>query len=542
MTVSYTHIYTAWASGTRPKAVAARMTRRTLEYVASGLGNGDWQNLRVIPENQALVVLDAAMAKTNLGPQSRSNYRGYLRRLYRFVADAGIDLTPHNGQQLWPQMPQSDLARRARVAYDRFVQWAIGRGLWPGTVSSNDFLNWASVEQTAGNQHWRKDYTRLQSAWQALVADGSLPPLAFEPLPASLTSRFAIDPDNWPPHLRTEWQQLCLEASSPLRVGGMRAWRAVTKNCYERSLCRFLGWLRVTSPALDLTDHTWASLLTADRCREYLNWLVARSGKDHLNPGHPAFLRMVRGFHRFLLKSSNEIVYAFNDLARRCEVQERDKAARLVPFEMLQSGLSKLLDHVAAAARRGSGAGGAALATLQVDALVLGLLVTRALRTRNIREIHVGHNLIEADGRFFLRFKPNEMKGHRAFETTVSVELVPILRDYLHRGFQALAGRPPVEGDILLLNRRGQPLDASFGARVRKISPRWIGRSINPHLFRHIFATHAAQILRLTPLELAALLAHRSAQTCMKFYEITSPTLAAARFDDLRQAPANGKP
>ncbi|MEE9296696.1 MAG: hypothetical protein V3W34_17265, partial [Phycisphaerae bacterium] len=75
---------------------------------------------------------------------------------------------------------------------------------------------------------------------------------------------------------------------------------------------------------------------------------------------------------------------------------------------------------------------------------------------------------------------------------------------------------------------------SSFGAIVKRLSRRLIGKPINAHLYRHIVATHAAQVWKLTPTELAAFLGHRSPMTVMKFYEVTNPTLAAERVDRFR--------
>jgi len=94
----------------------------------------------------------------------------------------------------------------------------------------------------------------------------------------------------------------------------------------------------------------------------------------------------------------------------------------------------------------------------------------------------------------------------------------------------------------LLLNRDGKPLEQpAFAAKVRRLSRRLLGKAVNPHLFRHIVATHAAQVWKLTPTELAAFLTHRSPMTCMKYYEVTNPTLAAARVDEFRsKSPREG--
>ena len=92
MTLLYGNLYDTWVARTKPSATTARMTRTTLKYVAAATGADDWTTVEVASEQHALVLLDGAVAKCDLRPQSRSNYRNYLRRLYRFAVDGGVDV------------------------------------------------------------------------------------------------------------------------------------------------------------------------------------------------------------------------------------------------------------------------------------------------------------------------------------------------------------------------------------------------------------------------------------------------------------------
>lgn len=534
----YGDLYKVWAGRTGASDATTLMTRTTLKYLAAASGADDWTTLAAVSQQQAMVLLDGALAATTLGSQSCSNYRNYLRRFYRAVEDTGITLDGADGGRLWAPSPKhGTLPRRAQVAYEQFVRWAIGRGIWPITVRPQNLLDWALDEKARPNQHWRKEYRWLEQAWTVLAAEDSIRELAFPPLPPLLSKSYALPVAEWPAHLKTEWQQMCAAAAAPLRKGGMRPWRPITQQSYERRLERFLGWGVLEQGGADLAGETWASLLTADRCQDYLNWLVARSGKDYLNPSHTGFLRFVRGLHRFLLGSAPGVVGAFTELGSRCEVQERDKAIRMAPFPAVEAGLRALMALVGKAMKANRPFGrDSEIARMQVDVLVWGLLVCRAPRRRNIIELRIGRNLVRVEGGFELRFAPAEMKGHRKFETTVPAELVPVIDDYLRRGYRALTGRAPADGDVLLVTRKGAPFTgAAFAACVRRLSRRLVGKELHPHLFRHIVATHAAQVWKLTPTELAAFLAHRSVQTVMKYYEVTSPALAAGRFDSMRK-------
>lgn len=537
MNLLYATLYQSWISSVNPNATTARMVRTALKYLAGAVGADDWSSVTVVPEQHAIVLLDGALGATTLGAQSKSNYRNYLRRLYRFAEQEEIEITGAGSTKLWAPAPNhGTVPRRAQVAYDRFVKWAIGHNVWSDTVKPQHLLDWALAERSKTNAHWRRDYQRLHTAWDALASDGSLPAVTFLPLPANRNSPYALAPEKWPIHLIREWQEICRAASAPLRKGGMRPWRRITRDAYQLKLSLFLGWFTREHPDADLSQENWASLLTAERCQEHINWLVTRSGKTYLNPSHTALLRSVRGLHRFQLGSPEPVIQAFTDLCRRCEIEERDKAARMVPFTEVQRGYCRLLDEVLRSMKDSSGKrSDASLANMQVNVIILGLLTTRALRRSNITNIRVGDNLVQSGQGYELRYGASEMKGHKRFDVTVPAELAPIIADYLRRGYFALTGRIPRDGDPLLLASTGHPFaTGTFSARVRKLTRKYMGKQLHPHLFRHMLATHAAQVWRMTPTELAAFLAHRNVLTVMKYYEVTSPSRAAERLDGFR--------
>ena len=128
-----------------PSKATARMTRTTLKYVATAHGTDDWHLIQALPLDHAMVLLDAAMASQDLVSQSRSNYRGYLRRLYRFMDQKGIHAAPDGETRMWPCMPvnETGMEKRAQLAYQKFVKWAICAGVWPHTVKPSDILAWA---------------------------------------------------------------------------------------------------------------------------------------------------------------------------------------------------------------------------------------------------------------------------------------------------------------------------------------------------------------------------------------------------------------
>lgn len=81
--MTYNDLYKNWLARTNPTTTKSRMTRTTLKYLATALERDDWSKVEVMSLQQALVLLNAAMATKDLRSQSRSNYRNYLRQLYR---------------------------------------------------------------------------------------------------------------------------------------------------------------------------------------------------------------------------------------------------------------------------------------------------------------------------------------------------------------------------------------------------------------------------------------------------------------------------
>ena len=60
--MNYNQLYQLWTTRKAPSDVAARMTRRAIQYVTDASCGGDWGEAKVLPLQHALVILDAAMA------------------------------------------------------------------------------------------------------------------------------------------------------------------------------------------------------------------------------------------------------------------------------------------------------------------------------------------------------------------------------------------------------------------------------------------------------------------------------------------------
>lgn len=222
--INYGQIYEVWTNTAMPSKTTARMTRTTLKYVATAHGTDDWCLMPALSLDHAMVLLDAAMASQDLVSQSRSNYRGYLRRLHGFMNQKGIHAAPDSETRMWPSMPldETDIDRRAQLAYQKFVKWAIRAGVWPHSVKPDDILAWALSEKDNFNMHWRQEFRRLRLAWERLGSTRAFSSSEFPSLPPPKNSKYALPVSAWPTHLRIQWEGMCKQASDVLRKGAMR--------------------------------------------------------------------------------------------------------------------------------------------------------------------------------------------------------------------------------------------------------------------------------------------------------------------------------
>lgn len=138
---TFEDFYEMWAAQTKPSKTTARMVRTALKYVATAAGVDDWRNLAVMAEQRALLLLEAAMGQTDLRAQSRSNYRHYIRTIYRLRGPDGMPVGGDDADSMWPPIPAaSGTPSRAIAAYQRFIKWAVGHDTWPGIVEPDDLV------------------------------------------------------------------------------------------------------------------------------------------------------------------------------------------------------------------------------------------------------------------------------------------------------------------------------------------------------------------------------------------------------------------
>ena len=168
------------------------------------------------------------------------------------------------------------------------------------------------------------------------------------------------------------------------------------------------------------------------------------------------------------------------------------------------------------------------------DGLMVALLAACPLRRRTFVGIELGRHVIRLSEHYFLRLEPKDLKNATALDYPIAEALTDYLERYLrvHR-HQLLQG---TRSDALWITREGVPMSyQAFGLRITKVTERWFGSPLSPHLFRHAAATsmaiddpHHARLI-------AGLLGHRTLRTAERYYN-KAQALEAARSYDLQLA------
>ena len=146
------------------------------------------------------------------------------------------------------------------------------------------------------------------------------------------------------------------------------------------------------------------------------------------------------------------------------------------------------------------------------NALILGVLTTRAPRLRSISLIRIGQHLLREQDRFRLVFGPADTKNAKRLEYDLPDWLCPHMSRYLdvERDFLLARGEeqePPT--DRLWIGQTGQPLaESGMGMLIFRLTGQQFQRRLGAHSFRAAITTAMAEADPANPGAAAALLGH----------------------------------
>lgn len=165
------------------------------------------------------------------------------------------------------------------------------------------------------------------------------------------------------------------------------------------------------------------------------------------------------------------------------------------------------------------------------DGLMIALLASRPLRAKNLCSIEIGRHLTWRGERYWLSFPGDEMKNYRALEFPLPKKLTASMRRYLefHRP-RLLQGN---KRNNLWISNLGRAMHInSISDRIKDMTNKYVGISVNPHAFRHAAATTIAEFDPENAMIIRAILSHSSLDFSNRVYNKAANVTAATKYAD----------
>jgi integrase len=207
---------------------------------------------------------------------------------------------------------------------------------------------------------------------------------------------------------------------------------------------------------------------------------------------------------------------------RRGEARAARRRPHLCPPGLLMHRLVVALQEALAAP------GGPASAMRFRDHLFVAIAVCTALRSRNLREMRLGHNLIWRKTGWEIIYDASEVKNGEVILGRLPRVLNPFVERYVEVERLRLAKGRGGAMDKVWVSARGGPLSpVSVGLIFHRVAVQMLGYPIHPHSTRYMAATRIleddARALKTASLALA----HKEQRTVSEFYDYSRGARAA---------------
>jgi integrase len=161
-------------------------------------------------------------------------------------------------------------------------------------------------------------------------------------------------------------------------------------------------------------------------------------------------------------------------------------------------------------------------------AVAIELLLLTGLRAKNLARLELDRHLVPLGKKLMLIVPAAEVKNGIDLTFDLPTESVELLRWYLKSSRRAEPGCM-----ALFLNADGLPKDQdTLAIQINATVKRYLGFTVNPHLFRHI-AAHMYLLRNPGGYEvMRRVLGHKRMETTSKFYAGLESLAAARHFDD----------
>lgn len=443
---------------------------------------------------------------------TRASIKAYLNYFRILVAWAVTFGWMHHSPELEQEWAEIRAAVSPIVGARRIVDYAIRLGVRPVEFTDKNLQDWVEEQVRRGREYGYVIHVKALFVRRLLKSglNTQLPQLSFE-----LRQDYGIPLKEFPENLRAEvetilaWKQADYD---PDRYRPERNRHSPSTALHLRYyFSRLYGFV---NSALGKSPITLCELLSETNIKKFIPWLRTERGvRPETIIGDLRFLRPLRS-HPLLEKWEHEWLdkqIAALPRGSGAEAQDREEA-RWVSF----GELAKIPAQILVEARDLNDPTKKALAVR--DALLIAWWLVFAWRQRNIRECRLGPSAaggnlwkgevphaspmatlksmeaaLKADehAKFWqFRFVDGQTKTRgRQRRAFIPVQLVSLLEEYLEHWRPVLVGARRDPGTLFVNNAGGAYGLVLLTRRIERITMRYTGRGVNPHLIRHILST-----------------------------------------------------
>lgn len=380
---------------------------------------------------------------------------------------------------------------------------------------------------------WNAHYY-AQHCWKLHEVNGDVHSIDLPPWPTRGAEKFGLHRELWPPEYENEFSeferrytknpdvQLELDSVSTQGVPFSDRLELDTIRGFESMICGALGFAKQHAP--ELFSASLAKTLV-ELCAPYIKWHkevrcngIERSTHEKICHQIISYARRM-GISKAKLKPLRTLISVL-----------KIELLRTLPEELLFDYGKLLADvkHELDAAQReflqllrqGKIKNGCSPAALRYrNALICACLVFRPLRSRNVRQMYTGKNIIRTAERWHLKFLKSEVKGKKiGIDLPHSDSLTPYLDCYAEQA-QPVFNVAGLANPPFFMTKTGKLLCSSdLAAIVANISIKLWGHRLNPHAFRTLVGSGYLASSPADPWVIQLLLGHRFLSTTLKFY------------------------
>jgi len=474
---------------------------------------------------------------------------GTTVRAYPYHMSKLLEIAPHFGwvsrrpdvTKEWERIQQAVWHAKHNAA--QIVQYAISIGKPPGLFTEKELKQWSDLTAAQGrNVRYVRDVTaRFRNRIFRAGLQSMLPNLS---PPRHLG--YGVPLNEWPEELRTEHEKLIkwkTDEVSPDRNKRGR-FRLVSARLFERFECRLYGF---ETKVEHKQPSSLRTLFSQESVFNFVNWCRQERQVKKVSLFNPlnALYSIVEAYPYF---EGGDFKW-LGTLIAQLEDNEEDKflagearALKLVDYDSLEGLPDKIRRHAAKTCPKQSKQYAAAMR----DALLMECLVTLPWRQRNMREMRLGSKEVSANifkapvpaddtkmarpkwcveerklhpdlEAWHFLFRPRETKTNHRVQGILPKQIAVPLEEYLI-SFRPLLISGDDPGTVFLNNSGGAYTMVNIYNSVTEITYRFLGRRVNPHLFRHIFAKQFLVEQPENYLTLSKILWHRDVKTTIRLY------------------------